>query len=161
MLRTQGRRGEVAAELHTGSPERFRSGARVFALDEHNQRREFVVEEFWPHKGMVVLKFRGIESISQAEPLVHCEIQVPRAERLPLPAGEIYVSDLVGCAVFDRGAEVGRIAGVQFGSGDAPLLVVRAGAKEHLLPFAAAYLVKVDTEGERVEMELPEGMLEL
>jgi len=151
----------VAAELHTASPERFRSGGCLFALDEHNQRREFVVEDFWPHKGLVVLKFRGVESISQAETLVGCEIQVPRQERLPLPAGEVYVSDLVGCAVFARGAEVGRIAGVQFGSGDAPLLVVKAGQKEHLLPFAEAYLVKVDLERGRVEMELPEGMLEL
>jgi 16S rRNA processing protein RimM len=149
----------VAAELHTASPGRFRS-ARVFALDEHNQRREFIVEDSWPHKGMVVLKFRGIESISQAETLVGCEIQVPRQERTALPAGEFYVSDLVGCAVFDRGAEVGRIAEVQFGSGDAPLLVVKAGKKEHLLPFAEAYLVKVDLEGRRLDMDLPEGMLE-
>jgi 16S rRNA processing protein RimM len=150
----------VAAELHTASPERFRSGSRVFALDEHNQRREFVVEDSWPHKGMVVLKLRGIENISQAETLVGCEIQVPGQERLPLPAGEVYVSDLVGCAVFDRGAEVGKIAEVQFGSGDAPLLVVKDGEMEHLLPFAEAYLVKVDLERKRVEMNLPEGMLD-
>jgi 16S rRNA processing protein RimM len=160
VLRTQGRRGEVAAELHTGSRERFRNGSRMFALDERNQRRELVVEDCWPHKGMIVLKFRGIESISQAETLIGCEIQVPRSERLPLAAGEVYVSDLVGCAVFDRGAEVGSITDVQFGSGDAPLLVVKAGVKEHLLPFAAAYLVKVDTEGKRLDMNLPEGMLE-
>jgi len=161
VLRTQGRRGELAAELHTVSWERFPSGCRVFALDGHNQRREFVVEDSWPHKGLVVLKFGGIESISQAETLIGCEIQVPLSERLPLAAGEVYVSDLVGCAVFDRGAEVGRIAEVRFGSGDAPLLVVKAGDKEYLLPFAAAYLVKVDTEGKRLDMNLPEGMLEL
>jgi 16S rRNA processing protein RimM len=161
VLRTQGRRGEVAVELHTASRGRFPEGSRVFALNEYNQRRELVVEDSWPHKGLVVLKFREVENISQAEMLVGCEIQVPRAERLPLPAGEVYVSDLVGCAVFDRGAEVGRIAEVQFGSGDAPLLLVRAGAKEHLLPFAEAYLVKVDTAGKRIDMDLPEGMLEL
>ena len=161
MLRTQGRRGEVAAELHTGSPERFRSGFRVLAQGEHDSRRELVVENSWPHKGLVVLKFHGVENISQAETLVGCEIQVPRAERLPLPAGEAYVSDLVGCAVFNRDTKVGRIEDVQFGSGDAPLLVVKAGGKEHLLPFAEAYLVKVDLEGRRVDVNLPEGMLEL
>jgi len=161
VLRTQGRRGEVAAELHTGSQERFHSGFRVFALDEHNRRRELVVEGLWPHKGLVVLKFRGVENISEAETLIGCELQVPRSERLPPPAGEVYVSDLIGCAVFDRGTEVGRIADVQFRSGDAPLLVVKAGAKEHLVPFAEAYLARVDVEGKRVDMDLPEGMLEL
>ena len=161
MLRTQGRRGEVAVELHTAFRERFPKGCCVFALNEHNQRRELVVVDCWPHKGLVILKFSGVESISEAETLVGCEIQVPRTERLPLPAGEVYVNDLVGCAVFDRGAEVGRIAEVQFGSGDAPLLVVKAGVKEYLLPFAEAYLVKVDLEGRRLDMDLPEGMLEL
>jgi len=161
VLRTQGRRGEVAAELRTASHERFPEGARVFALDRQDRRRELTVEDSWPHKGLVVLKFRGVESISDAEELAGCEIQVPRTERLPLPAGEVYVSDLVGCAVFDRGAEVGTVADVKFSSGDAPLLVVKAGEKEHLLPFAEAYLVKLDTAGKRIEMELPPGILEL
>ena len=133
----------------------------MFAVDERDQRRELVVEDSWPHKGLVVLKFCGVEDISQAETLIGCEVQVPRQERLSLPAGEFYVSDLVGCAVLDRGAEVGRIADVLFGAGDAPLLVVKAGKKEHLLPFAEAYLVKVDVERKRVEMNLPEGILEL
>jgi 16S rRNA processing protein RimM len=160
VLRTQGRRGEVAAELHTGSQERFHSGFRVFALDEDNRRRELVVEGLWPHKGLVVLKFRGVENISEAETLIGCELQVPRSERLPPPAGEVYVSDLVGCTVSNRGAEVGRIADVRFGCGDAPLLVVRAGAMEYLLPFAEAYLVRVDTASKRIDMNLPEGMLD-
>ena len=161
MLRTQGRRGEVAVELHTGSRERFRAGSRVLALDKLDRRREMVVEDSWPHKGLVVLKFCGVENISQAEALVGCEIQVPRKERLPLPTGEFYVSELVGCAVFNHGVEVGRIAEVQFGYGDAPLLTVRAGATEHLLPLAEAYLVNVDLKGRRLDMDLPEGMLEL
>ena len=161
MLRTQGRRGEVAAELHTASRERFSQGARVFALDREDRRRELTVEDSWPHKGLMVLKFRGVESISQAEELAGCEIQVPRTERLPLPAGEVYVSDLLGCALFDRRVEIGQVAEVRFSSGDAPLLVVKAGEKEHLIPFAEAYLAKLDIAGKRIEMELPPGILEL
>lgn len=133
----------------------------MFALDAREQRRELLIEDSWPHKGLVVLKFRAVDDISEAEALVGCEIQVPRQERLPPGIGEVYVSDLTGCTVFDGGCEVGRIADVQFGAGDAPLLVVKAGQKEHLLPFAEAYLVKVDTQGKRVEMNLPEGLLEL
>lgn len=149
----------MAAELHTASRERFANGSRVFALDKEDRRRELVIEDSWPHKGLIVLKFRAVESISQAETLIGCEIQVPRQERSPLPAGEVYVSDLVGCAVFDRGTEVGTVENVQFSSGDAPLLVLKAGMKEQLVPFAEAYLVKVDTESKRIEMDLPAGML--
>ncbi|PYX56548.1 MAG: 16S rRNA processing protein RimM, partial [Acidobacteria bacterium] len=60
VLKTQGRNGEVAVELHTDVPGRFRSGMRLFALAEDNSRRELQIEELWPHKGNLVLKFRGV-----------------------------------------------------------------------------------------------------
>lgn len=162
MVKAQGRRGEVAAELHTDFPERFAERKRVFALLAGGSRRELRIEEFWPHKGRMVLKFAGIDSIEQAEELRGCEIQIPAAERAPLEPGSAYVGDLVGCVVFDSDTEVGTVKHVQFGAGEAPLLVV-AGAKgrELLVPLAEAYLKAMDIAGKRIAMELPEGMLEL
>jgi 16S rRNA processing protein RimM len=138
-------------------------GMRLLALPpDGGKRRELQVEEFWPHKGWLVLKFAGVESISQAEALVGCELQVPRGERAQLEAGWNYVSDLVGCALVDRGREVGRVEEVQFGAGEAPLLVVVDGAgKKFDVPFAEAYLESVDLAGQLVRMRLPEGMLEI
>jgi len=161
VARPQGRHGEVAAELHTDFPERFAERKRVFALLPGGQRRELRVEEFWPHKGRMVLKFAGVDSISQAEALAGCEIQIPRSERAKLEPGSVYAGDLIGCEVIASGATVGKIDEVQFGAGDAPLLVIRQGRRELMIPFAEAYLKKVDLSGRRVEMELPEGMLEL
>lgn len=134
---------------------------RLFAAEKDDSRRELQVEEVWPHKGNLVLKFAGIDSISDAEALVGCELQVPRAERAPLEAGWTYVSDLVGCVVFDRGREIGTVADVQFGSGEAPLLLVKAGKAEYEIPFAEAYLKRVDLGQKRIEMELPAGLLEV
>jgi 16S rRNA processing protein RimM len=59
------------------------------------------------------------------------------------------------------GSEIGKIEDVQFGAGEAPLLVVKSGTKERLIPFAAAYLKAVEPAQKRIEVELPEGMLEL
>ena len=56
--------------------------------------------------------------------LIGCELQVPRSERAQLESGWNYVSDLVGCVVFDSGREIGKIEDVQFGAGEAPLLIV-------------------------------------
>jgi len=174
VAKTQGRKGEVAATLFTDFPERFQTRRRLFALCESGrgqagrsisavvaeQRRELQLEDHWFHKGMVVLKFAGVDSISDAEGLVGCEIQVPRSERAELGSDEFYVSDLAGCTVTDSGQEIGRIRNVQFGSGEAPLLVIE-GAKELLVPFAAAYIEKVDLKQRRVSMNLPPGLLEL
>ena len=134
VAKTQGRHGEVAATLLTDFPELFETRRKLFALGESgsgNQggaaqpnRRKLELNEHWFHKGMVVLKFAGVDSISDAETLVGSEIQIPRSERAALGNDEFYVSDLIGCTVSDSSREIGRIKDVQFGSGEAPLLVI-------------------------------------
>jgi 16S rRNA processing protein RimM len=166
VAKTQGRHGEVAATLLTDFPELFETRRKLFALGDSKkqsgaaERRRLELDEHWFHKGMVVLKFAGVDSISDAETLVGSEIQIPRSERAALGSDEFYVSDLAGCTVTDSGREIGRIKDVQFGSGEAPLLVIQ-GEKEYLVPFAAAYIEKIALEQKRLEMKLPEGLLEL
>jgi 16S rRNA processing protein RimM len=161
VVKPQGRLGEVAVEVLTDFPERFAERRRLFVLDASGARCELRLENFWPHKGRLVLKFEGVDSINDAETLAGCEVQIPRAERAELEAGASYVSDLVGCLVVDGKREVGTVADVQFGAGEAPLLVVREGTREYLVPLAQAYLKRMDTAAKRIEMTLPEGMLEL
>ncbi len=167
VVKTQGRHGEVAAEVHSGVPDRFAVGIKLLALakslaDTKDVRRELEVEDLWPHKGLIVLKFSGVDSMNDAELLIGSELQVPRAERANIEQGWTYVSDLIGCEVLDRGREIGQIVDVQFGAGEAPLLIVadRAG-KKYDVPFADAYLEGVDIVRREVSMNLPEGLLEV
>jgi len=134
---------------------------QLSVLAENGSRRELKIEDAWPHKEFVVLKFESIDSISDAEPLVRSELQVPRSERALLEPGAAYVSDLVGCALFDHDREVGVVSDVRFGAGEAPLLVVGAGKSELEIPFAQEFLVRVDLESKRIEMNLPEGLLDV
>ena len=137
---------------------------RLWALlkTQTDERREVQVESLWPHKEWLVLKFHGIESISDAEPLVGAELQLPSSKRAQLEPGWTYLSDLVGCKVFDGEREIGPIEDVTFGAGEAPLLVVKSGAKlPYEIPFAQAYLEKVDLERKQIRMRLPEGLLDV
>jgi len=168
VVKTQGRHGEVAAEMHSDVPGRFAAGMKLFVLPKAQDlksqaaRRELEVEDLWPHKGLLVLKFRGVDSMSDAELLIGSELQVPSAERANLEAGWTYVSDLIGSTVLDHAREIGRIEDVQFGAGEAPLLiVVNSAGKKFDVPFAEAYLEDVDTAHQQVRMNLPEGMLEV
>ena len=163
IVKTQGRHGEVAAEMHSDVPGRFAAGMKLFALSkEEASRRELQVEDLWPHKGLIVLKFRGVDSMNDAELLIGSELQVPGAERADLEPGWNYVSDLIGCVVLDHGREIGRIEDVQFGAGEAPLLIVATSAgKKFDVPFAEAYLESVDTARRQVRMNLPEGLLDV
>jgi 16S rRNA processing protein RimM len=158
---TQGRRGEVAADLHTDFPERFAERKQMSALFADGTRRELQLEEFWFHKGRVVLKFAGVDSITAAEALIGSEVQVPAEQRTPLPEGMAYISDLVGSSLFDGDKLVGKVADVQAGAGEAQLLVVKAGTRELLVPFAAEFVKTLDLPGKRLEMALPAGLLDL
>jgi len=162
----------VLAELHTDFPQRFRERRRLWCLAPDGNRRELQLEEHWFHKGGVVLKFAGVDSISDAERLAGWEVQVPQEERTALEAGAAYVSEIVGCDVWVDGGQqfLGRVSEVQFGTGEAPLLVVQLPAmalpvsdraKEMLLPFAEEFVKRLDLAGRRIEMELPEGLLDL
>jgi 16S rRNA processing protein RimM len=161
VLKTQGRRGEVAVEVHSNVPDRFVEGLKLQALAEDGSRRELQVEAVWPHKGHLVLKFAGVDSISEAEALAGCDLQLPRNQRAQLESGWRYVSDLIGCAVFDGDQQIGEIEDVRFGAGEAPLLMVKAGSREYEIPFAEAYLTSTDLERKKICMKLPEGMLEV
>ncbi len=161
VIKTQGRHGEVAAEVHSDVPERFAIGTKLSALAKDDSRREVEIEDLWPHKGLLVLKFTGVDSMNDAETLIGSELQVPRSDRAVPQQGWTFVSDLVGCTLFDQGREIGSIRDVQFGAGEAPLLIVAAEDKQYDIPFAEAYLDGVDVAQKQVRMRLPDGMLEI
>lgn len=160
VVKTQGRIGEVAAELFTDFPEKFAERRKLFALLPDDGRRELELEDAWPHKGQMVLKFAGVDSISDAEALLRAEIQIRKQDRAELEADEVWISDLIGAQVFDGSSELGIIKDVQFGFGEAPMLIV-TGKKEYMVPFATAYIVKQDLEHKRLDMKLPKGLLEV
>ena len=169
MLGPQGRRGEVLAELHTDFPERFAERRQLWARAADGSRRELNLQEHWFHKGGVVLKFAGIDSITNAESLAKLELQIPAGQRAELEDGAAFVSELVGCEVWIVSAGelrmLGTVKDLQFGAGEAPLLVIqRQGSAEKdeiLVPYAAEFLLKSDLPQRRIEMRLPEGLLDL
>jgi 16S rRNA processing protein RimM len=114
-----------------------------------------------------VLKFAGVDSISDAERLAGCEVQVPSEQRSELEPGSAYVSEIVGSDVWINGGQrfLGRVSDVRFGAGEAPLLVVKlpvcAVQNEVLVPFAEEFVKGFDAAGKRIDMEVPEGLLEV
>ena len=166
--RTQGRKGEVFAEILTDFPEKFAERRRLWLLSQGAAAalpREVDLTGHWLHKGGIVLHFAGVDSISAAEALIGMAVAIPRAERVPLAEGEAYIGDLIGCTLIDVAATppcpVGEIEDVDTSAGPAPLLVVRGNAGEVLVPYVRSYLRKVDIDANRVEMELPAGLVDL
>src|SRR5438105_6530054 len=166
ILRPQGRKGELLADLFTDFPDRFTDHPGVWlapnGFTEGSAGPASVtpvqsqVKAHWlpvgRNAGRIVLHLAGIESISDAENLNGQEVVVPVSERLPLEADAAYVSDLIGCTVYDGETALGVVEDVQFPTTSdgsrledaAPLLVLASqNGGEVLIPFAKAFLVGI------------------
>jgi 16S rRNA processing protein RimM len=154
LLRARGNKGELAAVPLSARLD------QVKHVIVRNASME--VERTWIHGDHVIFKFKGIDTISDAERLSGADVSIPLEQRPQAPPGEYYQSDLVGCQVVDQ---AGRMLGVVQGyqeTGGAPLLEIRTqDGKELLIPFAKAMLVNIDLEHKRIEVNLPAGLLDL
>ena len=162
LVRAHGNRGEVAAELESDDAAIFKLFPEVQLWDGAGRRETAHIRETWPHKNRLILKFDGIDTINQAERLAGWEVQIPAALRPPAPAGRFYISDLIGCRVLEAGS--GRLLGEVtelVENGGAPLIHVKAGDREILVPFASSICVEVDTAARVIRVELPEGLEDL
>ena len=173
--RPQGRKGEVFADILTDFPEKFADRRHLWLVADPDSPhaksvpipRQVELQAHWLHKGGIVLHFVQSSSISDAEALAGLIVAIPLEQRTPLVGDEVYIADLIGCALFDvAGAspvEVGRIEEVDRTAGPVALLVVRPfGSKDEILiPFAKSYLRRIDLAARRLEMALPEGLVDL
>jgi len=163
----RGNRGEVSAAPLSDHPERFRLLKQVFLFGPDGPLgggAPAEIESLWNHRGRLVLKFRGVDSIGAAELLRGAEVRIPASQRFELEAGEYYLCDLMGCEVIERpsGLRLGRVAGWQ-DYGGPMLLDVKpdAGGEGVLVPFARAICVEIDIEAKRIVVDLPDGLKEL
>lgn len=186
VLRPRGNKGEVAAELLTDFPERLTTLKEIFVGQPtgNAEPKRVELQSCWlsqNHVGQAVFHFAGVGSINDAEKFRGMEILLPFEQRVTLPAGVYFVSDLIGCSVFEipvttpaissspcslaeAPALVGKVRDVQFPGEDfpgTPLLEVDAAGGELLIPLAIDICTRIDIGARRIEVKLPEGLREL
>jgi 16S rRNA processing protein RimM len=184
ILRPRGNKGEVAAELLTNFASRFSTLTQFYLRKNDGEPDPLSLQRFWldrSHPGMGVFHFAGCTSISEAERLRGCEVLLPLESRVDLPAGQYFVTDLIGCTVFESPTEptklsspacaieeapraLGTVRDVYFPGesvAGTPLLQVETPAGELLLPLANDICTRIDVASRRIDVRLPEGLNEL
>ena len=117
------------------------------------------IEQTWMHGDELIIKFQGVDTISDAEKLAGAEVATPFEQRAALAdADEVYLSDLMGCEVFDAsGRSLGTVTDFEE-TGGTPLL--RVGDRL-LIPFAKSICTQIDPANKRIVVDLPDGLLDL
>jgi 16S rRNA processing protein RimM len=167
IVKPQGRRGEVAAEILTDFPERFERLRRVYLENSTGEPEAFELENAWPHKGRVILKFSGVHTISAAEGLRGKHVLIPAEEKVQLPSGSYYLWELQGCRVLTssggRELEIGTVTDIERTSGADLLHVapIEAGRGELLIPLAETICTRIDPGTKSIWINPPEDLLDL
>lgn len=164
IVRPQGNRGEVVADAPGNDESIYDGGQPVWLAGAATERKEFKVERAWRHKGRLILKFEGIDSISEAEGLRGRSVQIRRDRLKPLDDGEYYLADLIGCRVIEdaSGRPLGIVKDVLEPGGPMLLEVIdEEHENEILIPFKREICVKINPEGGFIRVRMPEGLEDL
>lgn len=186
ILRPRGNKGEVAAELFTDFPERLTKLREVFvgSAEGKSEPRPTSLKACWlsqNHRGQAVFHFEGVNSINDAEKFRGLDVLLPFEQRVTLPAGQYFVSDLIGCSVFETSAAppavssspcslseapslLGTVSDVQILGEEisgTPILEVETLQGELLIPLAEDICKRIDIAARRIDAVLPEGLREL
>jgi 16S rRNA processing protein RimM len=136
----------------------------VFLENPGKPPQSIKVENVWPHKGRVVIKFSGVDSIASASGLKGRHVLILAEERMPLPPNHYYLWELQGCRVVTerhgKRVEVGTVTDIE-PTGGVDVLHVATSRGEVLIPLAQAICTKIDTQARTILIEPPEDLLDL
>jgi 16S rRNA processing protein RimM len=177
ILRPRGNKGEVVAELLTDFSSRFSTLKQIYLRKDDGEPQSATLQHFWVdrnHPEMGIFQFTGYTTISEAEKLRGFEVLLRFEERVVLPAGQYFVTDLIGCTVLElpgdaaKRSSPARVLGVVrdvLFTGETvagtPLLQVETPGGELLLPLAEDICKRIDVAGRRIDVRLPEGLEEV
>ena len=154
-----GRIGEVKVRLETDFPDRFARLKQVCLRRPSGEARLIEVQSARVHKGQVLLKLRGIDSIDDAENLRQARVQIRPQDAVRLPANEYYIHELVGCEVVTAGGRVlGPLTAVLQGTAN-DVYVIGQGKNEILLPVVKEVVREVDLPHRRIVVTPTPGLL--
>lgn len=156
---THGVRGEVKVFPTTDDPERFQELEEVL-LDTGREKLTLAIEDVRFFKNMVILKFKGIDSINDAEKYKGRDLLITRENAVPLEEGEFFICDIIGSTVFEEdGTEFGTLKDVmETGANDVFVVEMKNGG-EVLLPCIDDCIKEIDVEAKRIVAYIMPGLL--
>ncbi len=158
---THGLRGEVKVFPTTDDAGRFRRLKDVL-LDTGRELRPMEVEHVKFFKNMVIVKFKGLDSINDVEGFKGKDLLVTRENAVELGPDENFIADLIGLEVVtDEGERLGTLTDImQTGANDVYVVKTDAG-KEVLLPAIRQCVLDVDLDAGRITVHVMDGLLDL
>ena len=160
IVNTFGIKGMVKIKPFTeNTKKRFDNLKKVY-IKTKKEKKEYEIEEIKYHKEMVLAKFKGIETIEEAEKFRNSYLLINRENEKPLEKGTYYIVDMVGLEVYtDEGDKLGILDDI-FNSGSSDIYVVKNElGKQILLPAIKEVIKNIDMENRKITVHLIKGLM--
>ena len=162
IVNTQGIKGEVRVISKTDFPEeRYQKGAMLLLFQEKKAPIELVVKSHRKHKNFDILSFEGHPNINDVEKYRDGILKVAKDNLAELAEDEFYYHQIIGATVYDEtGSELGKIKEILSHGANDVWVVQRPKKKDLLLPYIEGVVTKVDVENQRIDVDIPEGLID-
>ncbi len=165
VVKAHGVTGELVVEVRTDDPDdRFAPGTRLRARPSGDgPERAYVIDSAREHGGRLLVRLAGVTNRDAADALRR-NVFVIDSEELPLidDPDEFYDHQLEGLRVVTTdGRLVGNVNEVLHTAAGELLSVTSETGAEVLVPFVSAIVTEVSLENQTIEIDPPEGLLEL
>lgn len=159
IVNTFGIKGFVKIYPYVDDISRFDNLKNIYVKTKKFEN-ELQIEEVKYQKNMVLAKFKGIETVEQAEKLKNASVEIDRKDAIPLEEGQYFIADLLGMEVFiDNGDKLGILEDI-YNNGSSDIYVVKNElGRQFLLPYIDEVIKEINLKDERITVHLIEGLV--
>lgn len=159
IVNTFGIKGFVKIYPYVDDISRFDNLKKVHIKSKKDEK-ELQIEEVKYQKNMVLVKFKGIERIEDAEKLKNYYVEIDRADAIPLEEGQYFIADLLGLDVYlDTGEKLGILEDI-YNTGSSDIYVVKNElGKQFLLPYIDEVVKQINLKEEKIIVHIIEGLI--
>ena len=99
IVNTFGIKGYVKVKPFTDDIEQFDNFKTIYVQKQSQDKKEYTIQEVKYHKGMILIKFLGIDTPEDGNLLRNSILLKERAQLKPLKENQYYIIDLIGMDV--------------------------------------------------------------
>ncbi len=156
VIKRHGLKGDVKVHLESDIPKKVES---IF-VEIDNRLVPFFVEQISIHQDQAIVKLEEVDNPEQADDLARLSLYLPKASKPKSKSNAAEFDELLGCNVYTKAQLLGKIVGINNHALN-PLLVVAGREKEILIPISDYFIKSIVKKTKRVEVELPDGFIEI
>ncbi len=156
---THGLKGDLKVRTLAADSEALAEAREIFLRAADGTLESFPLQRSMPYKGLWLLQLVGRGTLEAVQPLLGRELFLPLTALPELADDEFYWHQLEGLTVVDRRhGELGPVVDL-FTTAAHDIYVVQGPFGEVLIPVVGAFVLRIDLEAGRIEVDLPDGLI--